>query len=97
MPGDSTRTDIMSIDDFARWLATSVEWSPAEVSPEDDLIEDLGMDSVGAVDLLVAIEDAVGGDVIMPIELILQISTVRDAYLQYCALTQLPFETEGSP
>ncbi len=96
MPGKATRTDIMSIDDFAHWLSTSVEWSPAEISPEDDLIEDLGMDSVGAVDLLVALEEAVGGDVVMPIELILQITTVRDAYLQYCSLTQLPFETEAT-
>jgi hypothetical protein len=34
----------------------------------------------------------VGGDVIMPIELLLQITTVRDAYLQYCALAHLPYE-----
>jgi len=95
MSGDSTRMDIMSIDQFTQWLATSVDWSPAEISPEDNLVEDLGMDSVGAVDLLVALEDAVGADVIMPIELLLQISTVRDAYLQYCALTQLPFQTES--
>jgi acyl carrier protein len=54
------------------------------------------MDSVGAVDLMAAIEDAVGGDVIMPIELLLQITTVRDAYLQYCALAHLPFEGDGA-
>jgi acyl carrier protein len=95
MPGDNTRMDIMSIDQFTQWLPTSVEWSPPEITPDDDLVEDLGMDSVGAVDLLVALEDAAGGDVIMPIELLMQIFTVRDAYLQYCALTQLPFQTEG--
>ena len=54
-----------------------------------DLVEDLGMDSVGAVNLIAAIEDAVGGEVIMPIELLFQITTVRDAYLQYCALAHL--------
>ena len=52
------------------------------------------MDSVGAVDLMAAIEDAVGGDVIMPIELLLRITTVRDAYLQYCALASLPYESD---
>jgi hypothetical protein len=35
----------------------------------------------------------VGGDVIMPIECLLQITTVRAAYLQYCALTHLPDES----
>jgi hypothetical protein len=32
----------------------------------------------------------------MPIELMLEIRTVRDAYLQYCALAQLPFEDQGA-
>lgn len=30
----------------------------------------------------------------MPIELLLQITTVRDAYLQYCALSHLPYEND---
>ena len=84
----------MSLDEFKSWFVTEIEWSPAEVSEESDLVEDLGMDSVGAVDLMAAIEDAVGGDVIMPIELLLQITTVRDAYLQYCALAHLPYESD---
>jgi acyl carrier protein len=50
------------------------------------------MDSVGAVDLIVGLEDAVGGDVVMPIDMILQIVTVRDAYLQYCELAHLPHD-----
>ena len=82
------------VDEFKTWFVTEIEWSPAEVSEENDLVEDLGMDSVGAVDLMAAIEDAVGGDVIMPIELLLQITTVRDAYLQYCALAHLPYESD---
>jgi acyl carrier protein len=88
--------DVMSIEDFTRWFADAIEWSPPEVSEEEALIEDLGMDSVGAVDLLVALEEAVGGDVVMPIELLLQITTVRDAYLQYCALAHLPYRSEVS-
>ena len=94
MPTGNTRTDVMSLDEFKLWFVTEIEWSPTEISEESDLVEDLGMDSVGAVDLMAAIEDAVGGDVIMPIELLLQISTVRDAYLQYCALAHLPYESE---
>ncbi len=94
MPTGNTRADVMSLDEFKTWFVTEIEWSPAEVSEESDLIEDLGMDSVGAVDLMAAIEDAVGGDVIMPIELLLQIATVRDAYLQYCALAHLPYESD---
>lgn len=94
MTTGNTRTDVMSLDAFKTWFVNEIEWSPAEVSEESDLIEDLGMDSVGAVDLMAAIEDAVGGDVIMPIELMLQITTVRDAYLQYCALAHLPYESD---
>jgi len=84
----------MSLDEFKAWFVTEIEWSPAEITEDSDLVEDLGMDSVGAVDLIAAIEDAVGGEVIMPIELLLQITTVRDAYLQYCALAHLPYESE---
>jgi acyl carrier protein len=93
MPADNKRPDIMSLDEFKHWFVTSIEWSPEEVSEEDNLIFDLGMDSVGAVDLMVGLEDAVGGDVIMPIELLLEINTVRDAYLQYCALAHLPLDS----
>jgi acyl carrier protein len=92
MTADRTRSDVMTLDEFKAWFVSEIEWSPPEVSEEHDLVEDLGMDSVGAVDLMAAIEDAVGGDVIMPIELLLQITTVRDAYLQYCALSHLPYE-----
>ncbi len=84
----------MSLEEFKSWFVTEIEWSPAEITEDNDLVEDLGMDSVGAVDLIAAIEDAVGGEVIMPIELLLQITTVRDAYLQYCALAHLPYESE---
>ena len=84
----------MSLEEFKAWFVTEIEWSPAEITEDSDLVEDLGMDSVGAVDLIAAIEDAVGGEVIMPIELLLQITTVRDAYLQYCALAHLPYESE---
>jgi acyl carrier protein len=90
----NARTDVMPLEDFLAWFATEIEWSPPEISAEHDLVEDLGMDSVGAVDLMAAIEDAVGGDVIMPIELLLRITTVRDAYLQYCALASLPYESD---
>jgi len=82
----------MSLDEFTAWFVEELEWSPADISEDSHLVEDLGMDSVGAVDLIAAIEDAVGGDVIMPIELLLQITTVRDAYLQYCALAHLPYD-----
>ena len=94
MPTGNTRADVMSLDEFKVWFVTEIEWSPGEISEDSDLVEDLGMDSVGAVDLMAAIEDAVGGDVIMPIELLLQITTVRDAYLQYCALAHLPYESD---
>ena len=94
MQTGNTRTDVMSLDEFKAWFVAEIDWSPAEISEEDDLVEDLGMDSVGAVDLMAAIEEAVGGDVIMPIELLLQITTVRDAYLQYCALSHLPYESD---
>jgi acyl carrier protein len=94
MTPETTRTDVMSLDEFKAWFVTELEWSPPEISEEDDLVGDLGMDSVGAVDLMVGIEDAVAGDVIMPIECLLQITTVRDAYLQYCALAHLPYESD---
>jgi acyl carrier protein len=90
----NNRTDVMSLEEFRAWFVTEIQWSPAEITEDSDLVEDLGMDSVGAVDLMAAIEDAVGADVIMPIELLLQITTVRDAYLQYCALAHLPYESE---
>jgi acyl carrier protein len=96
MPTESTRREIMSLDEFKHWFVTELEWSPDEVSEDHDLIMDLGMDSVGAVDLMVGIEDAVGDDVIMPIELLLEITTVRDAYLQYCALAHLPHDTRAT-
>ena len=88
------RTDVMSLDEFKAWFVAEMEWCPPEITEDSDLVGDLGMDSVGAVDLMAAMEDAVGGDVIMPIELLLQITTVRDAYLQYCALAHLPFESD---
>lgn len=94
MSNGNIRTDVMSLDEFKTWFVTEIEWSPPEISEENDLVEDLGMDSIGAVDLMAAIEDAVGGDVIMPIELLLQITTVRDAYLQYCSLSHLPYESD---
>ncbi len=96
MPTGNARTDVMSLDEFKAWFVAEIEWSPTEISEDSDLVEDLGMDSVGAVDLMAAIENAVGGDVIMPIELLLQITTVRDAYLQYCALAHLPYESDTS-
>ncbi len=92
MPTDETRPNVMTLDEFKTWFVSEIDWSPPEIFEENDLVEDLGMDSVGAVYLMTAIEDAVGGDVIMPIELMLQITTVRDAYLQYCALAHLPYE-----
>jgi acyl carrier protein len=92
MTSNDTRSDVMTLEEFKAWFVSEIEWSPPEISEEHELVEDLGMDSVGAVDLMAAIEDAVGGDVIMPIELLLQITTVRDAYLQYCALAHLPYE-----
>jgi acyl carrier protein len=94
MATGNARTDVMSLDEFKAWFVAEIEWSPSEILEDNDLVEDLGMDSVGAVDLMAAIEDAVGGDVIMPIELLLRITTVRDAYLQYCALAHLPYESE---
>jgi acyl carrier protein len=93
MSTENTRTDVMSLDEFKAWFVAELEWSPPEISEDNDLVADLGMDSVGAVDLMVGIEDAVGSDVIMPIECLLQITTVRDAYLQYCSLAHLPFES----
>ena len=96
MPTGNARTEVMSLDEFKSWFVAEIEWSPTEISEDSDLVEDLGMDSVGAVDLMAAIENAVGGDVIMPIELLLQITTVRDAYLQYCALAHLPYESNTS-
>ena len=92
MPTDETRPNVMTLDEFKTWFVSKIDWSPPEIFEENDLVEDLGMDSVGAVYLMTAIEDAVGGDVIMPIELMLQITTVRDAYLQYCAFAHLPYE-----
>jgi acyl carrier protein len=89
MATGNARTDVMSLDEFKAWFVAEIEWSPSEISEDNDLVEDLGMDSVGAVDLMAAIED-----VIMPIELLLRITTVRDAYLQYCALAHLPYESE---
>ena len=64
----NTRADVMSLDEFKTWFVTEIDWSPAEISEESDLVEDLGMDSVGAADLIAALEEAVGGDVIMPME-----------------------------
>jgi acyl carrier protein len=93
---EKTRTDVMSLDEFKAWFVSELEWAPPEVSEDDELVADLGMDSVGAVDLMVGIEDAVGREVIMPIECLLQITTLRDAYLQYCALAHLPYETDAS-
>ncbi len=90
----NARADVMSLDEFKTWFVTEIDWSPPEISEESDLVEDLGMDSVGAVDLIASLEEAVGGDVIMPIELLLQITTVRDAYLQYSALAHLPYESD---
>src|SRR5258708_1812371 len=95
MAGNDRRSDVMTLEEFKSWFVAAIDWSPPEISEDNDLFEDLGMDSVGAVDLMAAMEDAIGGDVIMPIELLLQITTVRDAYLQYCALAHLPYETSG--
>jgi len=92
MTADRNRQDVMSLDEFTHWLSSAFDWCPPEVAETDDLVGDLGMDSVGAVDLMVGIEDAVGGGLVMPIELMLEIHTVRDAYLQYCALAQLPLD-----
>ena len=70
MSTPNTRSEVMSLREFIDWFVAQIDWSPEEVSENDDLVEDLGMDSVGAVDLIVAVEDAVGGDVVMPIELL---------------------------
>ena len=63
MATDETRTHVMTLDEFKAWFVSEIDWSPPEISEESDLFEDLGMDSVGAVYLMAAIEDAVGGDV----------------------------------
>jgi len=92
--GAAARGDrpVMTLPEFKEWFVVELEWSPPEIDDDDDLIEDLGMDSVGAVSLIVGLEEAVGGAIVMPIELILEIRTVRDVYLQYCALASLPLD-----
>lgn len=87
----------MSQPEFARLLAAALDVEASAVGDDTDLVEELGLDSLGMLELVTEIEDAVGGDAVMPIELVMGIRTVRDAYLQYCALAHLPFQDEGHP
>ena len=64
--------DLMALDEFVAWVAAQMDWATEDLSEDSDIYADLGMDSVGAVDLMVGIEEAVGDDVIMPIELMLR-------------------------
>ena len=47
MPTGTTRTDVMSLDEFKAWFIAEIDWSPSQISEDDELVEDLGMDWVG--------------------------------------------------
>jgi acyl carrier protein len=90
--GTGRDSQAMSIDEFCGWLAARFECPPQVVVPEASLTADLAFDSINLLELVTDIEEAVGEDVVLPIELLVEAWTVRDAYLQYCALGQLPFD-----
>jgi acyl carrier protein len=85
-------TPAMSIDEFCAWLSARFERPLPAVVPEATLTDDLEFDSINLLELVVELEEAVGGDVVLPIELLINVWTVRDAYLQYCTLSQLPLD-----
>ena len=59
-------------------LAHQLEVSPESITPETDIFEDLGADSLDAVELKMALEDACG--VSIPDEELAKLKTVGDIY-----------------
>ena len=65
----STRDDIAAI--FEQVLGR-----PVQITDETDIVEDLGMDSLGVMDFVMAIEDFY--DISIPLDRIAQVQTVAD-------------------
>jgi acyl carrier protein len=49
---------------------------PVSITPETDIIQDLGLDSLGVMNFVMAIEDFY--DISIPLDRVAQIETVRD-------------------
>jgi len=88
-------TPTMSIDEFCEWIAARFTRAPQSVVPESSFTGELAFDSINLLELVTDIEEVIGGDVVLPIELLVNVGTVRDAYLQYCALAQLPLDLDS--
>ncbi len=66
---ESMRTDIAGV--FEQVLGR-----PVQISDQTDIVEDLGMDSLGVMNFVMAIEDFY--DISIPLDRIAQIQTVAD-------------------
>ena len=78
---------LMDIDRFCATLAEALDLDPAAVQPDRRLIEDLGVDSLGALILQDLMERDAG---ITEFDLSYGLGTVREAYMLYLTAASVP-------
>jgi acyl carrier protein len=78
-------------DDFAAWLGDQLDVGLAGVSPEDRLVDDLGLDSIALFRLLVVLEDVAPHE--LPVELLDSLETLADVW-HWC--TNLAGQRQGT-
>jgi acyl carrier protein len=81
----------LSLEGFISAVASALGGDPSGWTPEADLNEHLGLDSLALVQIWQLITDAAGD--VEPPAAFENIHTLRDAYLAYCEATSLPLRS----
>jgi acyl carrier protein len=84
------RAQVLDLDQFCALITESLETEGPQVTPEAAFARDLGVDSLGMLIVLGAIEDALGTDANLSVDLIASVETVRDAFTAYLEAMSSP-------
>jgi hypothetical protein len=85
------RVDIQSLDDFCSHIALSVGLKPDQLTPESHIPVDLELDSLGALELLVLLEEVTGSQITLPCTL----SSLYQASIAYQVRLSLEASTSA--
>jgi acyl carrier protein len=79
-------TNILSFDEFRRFLSDTLGVAEAALIPDANLLIDLAIDSIKMVEMVLQIERQLGITVPVPSDAVWEILTVGDAYDYYVNL-----------
>ena len=80
-----------AFDEFTALLATRLDLDLSHATPESDLRDDLGLDSLSFAELLIVLDDY---DVVLPDELIPELRTMADIHHYFNSLRPRPIAAE---